>query len=433
MTRIKRLAKEGSWIVAGQIAAVLGALMLVRVLTEYLSPAEYGQLALGLTVAGLINQVVMGGVTNGIFRFYSTAAEKNDLRGYLRASRSLMGWATLVVAGITVLLMAGLVGLGQREWLGLATATLAFSLLSGYNSALSGIQNAARQRQIVALHGAIDAWLKIALAAGVMVWLGTSSTAVVWGYALSALVVTGSQFYFLRRLTNRQGHNNAPADGNWGKQIWAFSWPFSTWGVFTWAQQVSDRWAMEVFASTAEVGEYVVLFQLGYAPISLATGLMVSFIAPILFQRSGDAMDAGRNAAVHGLTWRTTGTALFITVLGFVGTMALHERLFWFLVAAPYRGLSHWLPWVVLAGGLFAAGQLLSLKFMADMQPKKIIVVKIVTALMGVTFNVVGAVYYGLAGVISGLVAFSVVYLAWMAWLTAWMPSSQASPSLKRL
>jgi len=80
--RFRRLSKEGFWIVIGQVATVLSALALVRVLTEYLEPAQYGQLALGLTVAGLVNQVVMGGVTAGIGRFYSIAAEKNDLPGY---------------------------------------------------------------------------------------------------------------------------------------------------------------------------------------------------------------------------------------------------------------------------------------------------------------------------------------------------------------
>ncbi len=84
--RFQRLAKEGSWIVAGQIATVLGALVLVRVLTEYLEPAQYGQLALGLTVAGLVNQVVMGGVLAGIGRFYSIAAEANDLPARVRQS-----------------------------------------------------------------------------------------------------------------------------------------------------------------------------------------------------------------------------------------------------------------------------------------------------------------------------------------------------------
>ena len=84
--RYYRLTKEGSWIVLGQITSVFGMLVLVRMLTEYLDPIQYGQLALGLTVAGLVNQVVMGGITNGIVRFYSIASEKHDLQGYLRDS-----------------------------------------------------------------------------------------------------------------------------------------------------------------------------------------------------------------------------------------------------------------------------------------------------------------------------------------------------------
>ncbi len=418
--RYVRLVKEGGWIVVGQIVAVAGALVLVRVLTEYLTPAEYGQLALGLTVAGLINQVVMGGVANGICRFYSIAVEKNSLHDYLNASKGLMGWATLVVVVIAVLLMAIMTGLGQREWLSLAAAALVYSVLSGYNNTLSGIQNAARQRQIVALHGAMDAWLKIALAMGVMLWFGHRSMAVVLGYALSALGVTGSQFYFLRRLLNRQAHSsNSLENGNWSMQIWTFSWPFSTWGVFTWLQQVSDRWALEYFAGTADVGRYAVLFQLGYAPISIVSGLMMSFLAPILFQRSGDASCPNRNASVYGLTWRITGATLSITLLAFIVTIFFHKTLFGLLVAFPYQNLSYLLPFVVLAGGLFAAGQMLSIKLMADMQPQRTIAVKILTALLGVAFNVLGAAYFGLVGVVAALLAFSVVYLAWMVRLTA--------------
>ena len=35
---------------------------------------------------------------------------------------------------------------------------------------------------------------------------------------------------------------------SWRQQIWKYSWPFTAWGVFSWAQQVSDRWALQVCA-----------------------------------------------------------------------------------------------------------------------------------------------------------------------------------------
>jgi O-antigen/teichoic acid export membrane protein len=421
--RVRRLSKEGGWIVGGQIASVLGALALVRVLTEYLEPSEYGELALGLTIAGLINQVVMGGVSAGIGRFYSIAAEKGDLWGYLRASRWFLGYATLVVMAIAIALIIGLLATGHGNLLGLAVAVLVFSILSGYNSALNGVQNAARQRAVVALHGGMDAWLKIGLVVGVILWLGSGSTTVVIGYALSAMVVTASQLYFLRRLMVRQGvSQGGKSQEEWVRKMWQFSWPFSAFGVFTWTQQVSDRWALEGFVSTHEVGQYAVVFQLGYAPIVMLTGLLTTLIGPILYQRSGAVTDHARNVSVHRIAWRITQVSLAVTAVAFFVTWFLHGWLFQWLVAEAFRGVSHFLPWVVVAGGLFAVGQMLSLKLMSEMRSRSLLQVKIGTAVLGVCVNLLGAWLYGTAGVVAGLVIFACVYFLWMIYLAWHLP-----------
>lgn len=422
-SRFRRLAKEGVWVVIGQLASVIGALVLVRVLTEYLEPQQYGQLALGLTIAGLVNQVVMGGVTAGIGRFYSIAAEKNDLPGYLYASQRLMGYATAAVITIALVLMTGLHWLGYLQWMGLAAAALALSVLSGYNASLSGIQNAARQRAVVAFHGGLDAWLKILLALAVMFWLGSSSTAVVLGYALSSLLVTGSQLIFLRRGI-RHPHTTTYSVANWGRQMWAYSWPFSIWGIFTWAQQVSDRWALQAFASTQDVGLYAVIFQLGYVPIGLVSGMAMTFLGPILYQRSGSATDPSRNISVHRIAWRITLAGLLMTALAFVLALLLHERIFQVLVATKYHAVSDLLPWMVLAGGIFAAGQMLALKLMSEMKSAAMTTAKIVTATLGVGLNMYGASQFGLQGVVVALVAFSSIYFFWMAWLAQLPPAS---------
>ena len=62
---------EVAWVVAGQAAAVVGSLALLRLLTTIMTPDEYGRLALGLTLAGLVGQAMTGGVANGIGRFRS--------------------------------------------------------------------------------------------------------------------------------------------------------------------------------------------------------------------------------------------------------------------------------------------------------------------------------------------------------------------------
>lgn len=414
--RFRRLASEGFWILSGQVAAVIGALVLVRVLTEYLEPEEYGQLTLGLTIAGLVNQVVMGGLTAGISRFYSIAAEKNELAEYLKASQQQMGYAVMTAGAITLASISGLLWMGHSQWIVLATAALVLSVFNGCSSALSGIHNAARQRAVVALHGGVEPWLRILLAVGMMLWLGSSSTAVILGYAFSSLIVTGSQLLFLQKLIRPQG-TQTDTSGDWGLQIWAYSWPFSVWGIFTWLQQISDRWALQTFSSGHEVGLYAVVFQLGYVPIGLVMGMAMTFLGPILYQRSGNTADQTRNLSVHRIAWRITFASLAITALAFMFTLLLHEWIFELLVATKYHEVSHLLPWVVLAGGVFASAQMLALKLMSEMKSAVMTTAKIVTAVLAVGLNIYGASQFGSQGVVAALIAFSCIYFFWMVWL----------------
>jgi O-antigen/teichoic acid export membrane protein len=428
MIKTYTLIKEGSWIVIGQCATVVGSLILVRVLTEKLDPTQYGQLALGLTVGSLVNQVVTGGIIAGIGRFFSIASEKEDLSGYFYASWRLMLISTVAVVTIGVVLIFGLFVSGYSQWGELAALALIFSVISGYSASLSNIQNAARQRIIVAFHSALDAWLKIPLVLGILLWMGKTSEAVVTGYVISSCMVTSSQFLFLQRLIPKRDRRRRSTT-IWLRQIWYYSWPFSTWGIFTWAQLSSDRWALQAFQTAHDVGLYSVLVQLGYTPIMIASTIVISFLGPILYQRSGDATDSHRNATVHQLTWRITLICLLITIVGFVFVLILHSWIFKLLVAPKYQSVSYLLPWMVLAGGFFAAGQTLALKLMTDMKPALMLKTKIITAIVGVLFNFYFTSVAGLEGTVSASMAFSILYCGSMVLLTYRMPIRRISES----
>jgi O-antigen/teichoic acid export membrane protein len=420
-SRFQSLAKEGIWVVTGQVATVLGGLVLIRVLTEYLKPEQYGQLALGLTVAAFFNQILFGSLSNGIVRFYSIAIERNELSRYLKASGRMMGYATALIIIIAFVIMLGLLGAGYGYLIGVTSSILVFSVLSSYNALLSGIQNAARQRPVAALHAGFDAWLKILLAVSVIHWLGSSSTAVVLGYALSSLIVTCSQLYFLRNLIITKTMTTRGQE-NWGRHVWLYSWPFATWGVFVWIQQVSDRWALETFVTTQELGMYAVLFQLGYSPIGLITSMAITFLAPILYQHSGTARDQARNRSVHRISWQITYIGLLVTALAFLLSYYQHEWIFKMLVATNYHAVSELLPWMVLSGGLFSASQILLLKLQSEMRHSKLIVTKIVTATIGIGLNFYGAWQFGIKGVVGALLAFSIITFLWMSWLAQHPP-----------
>jgi O-antigen/teichoic acid export membrane protein len=412
--RFRRLFKEGLWIVLGQVMVVLGSLLGVRVLTELLTPAAYGELALGMTLATLINQTLLGPLSGGLTRFYSPAVEQGDFPGYWSAACKMNFYATGVIVLISALAVLALSVSGLNGWLGITTAAFVFAILSGNNASLSGIQSAARQLAVVAMHQGADPLLRLVIAACLITWLGASSSVAMYGYVIASALLLGSQYYFFRKIVVKRA-NTSSKERNWQDEIWNFSWPIGIFGIFTWMQLVSDRWALQYFSSTGEVGKYAALYQLGYYPVALITGMAMQFLVPILYQRSGDANDSKRNANVNKLSWQLTWVTLGLTSGVFLGAFLLHVQIFRILVAKEYGSVSYLLPWMILGGGVFASGQALASNLQAQMKTREMIVAKITTAIVGMTLNFAGAYWYGIAGIVSAGVLFSMMYFAWMA------------------
>jgi O-antigen/teichoic acid export membrane protein len=241
------------------------------------------------------------------------------------------------------------------------------------------------------------------------------------GYVIASIAVLFSQIIFFKHtlLVNNKGTTDEIAlTKYWGSQMFNYAWPFASWGIFTWVQMASDRWALQIFTSTHEVGLYAVLYQLGYYPMSMATGMAMQLLAPIFYQRAGDASESQRCADVNKLSWRFTRLTLGVTGVVFLVVLLFHKPIFEFFVAKEYSSVSYLLPWMLVAGGIFAAGQTIALDLMSQMKTRVMIVAKVVTALLGVLLNLAGAYWYGTNGIVIAGVFFSVIYFVWMKMLS---------------
>ncbi len=399
----------------GQAVAILGAVVGVRLLTEALDPNAYGELMLGLTLATLVNQTLLGGPLGaGISRFFALASEKSALPGYAHAALVLAGMGALAAVLLGAAIVGALWASGQGAWVPLAAAALAYALLAGFVAVASAVQTAARRRAVVALHRSAETWLRFALAAALAWGLGGSSTAAMVGYALALALVLGSQLIFLRRLT--PGFDRHAA-ARWRRDIGAYSWPFMTWGVVAWLQLASDRWALQLLDSTHALGLFGVVYQLGFYPMTLAAGVVVQFIVPFVYQFAGDGTEAPRMARAEALSGHIAAGTLLLTAVAVAVAMVFHGAIFRLFVAEQFRSVSYLFPWMVAAGGLFAAGQALSLTLLARLDTRALIAPKTVVALGAVAMNFAGVYWAGVAGVVSANLVAYLVYLGWMALL----------------
>lgn len=425
IARFRRLSREFFWITLGQAASVVGSLVGVRLLTELLPPAAYGRLALGMTVASLANQVVLGPLSGGTTRFFGAAREVGELNEYVGAVRRLTRDATIVILCVTVALAAGFALSGWTGWVAFTATAFAFGLLSGYNSLLSGIQNAARQRAVVALHQALESWGRFLMAAALVAWLGATSTVAIMGYIVAMVAVIASQLRFLARVT-RPSAPSGPMTPVvpvgmpvWRMRILTYSWPFAIWGIVSWAQVASDRWALQALGSVQLVGLYAVLYQIGYYPIFTATGLLTQLAQPAMFQRAGDASSRHRMDQVYRINWYLTGLTLGLTVVAVAAAALLHGLIFRLFVAQQYASVASLLPWMVLAGGLYAVAQVAMIGPLSSRESKILMWPRVTCGALGIGLNLLGAARFGIAGVVGAGVVFGTVYLSWVLVIVA--------------
>jgi O-antigen/teichoic acid export membrane protein len=383
-----------------------------------------------MTVATLAQQVSFGPLSNAATRFFSSSEEKRQLTGYLWITKRILHKTTtlfLLCLGVAAI---GLWLANLKAWCVLVLAASAFALLFGWTSILNGMQNAARQRAIVALHGGIGQWLRFGLAAVAVLAFGRSAVWAITGYVAAALFILASQFVFFRReIAPRTRLDSNPKKTPFGleHEMTTYGLPFALWGIVMWAQQSADRWALQTFNGAAEVGQYQALNQLAFQPIFLWAGFAVQLISPIVFSWAGDGREALRLNRAHRLNLTFVLCTLLLAGLAAAVAGRYHEFIFLHLVAAPYRGISGMMAVMVLSGGFCAAGQVMSIALMTGKKTSRLLAPRIGTGLVGVLLMLAGAKYCGVPGVVwAGLAS----YAAYFMWISAivWMEARTLSP-----
>ena len=150
--RVLKAVKEISWITFGQVLVVLGGLVGVRILTNYLTPTQYGELSLGLSVGLLINVVFIIPISNGASRFFSSSRLEEDSGNYFKALFNIIVKVFVLILIFSTLLIIIFSSIGFQKWIDLLIASLCFGCFFGLNNMSNNIQNASRKRHIVAIH-----------------------------------------------------------------------------------------------------------------------------------------------------------------------------------------------------------------------------------------------------------------------------------------
>ncbi len=416
--QIQRLGFESFWIIIGQALAAVGGIVGVRLLTGVLNPGIYGELALAMTVVALVQTTLLAPLGRTFMRYFAPSREKEELQSFLQgAKRYLVEATAAILIGVAIVALF-LVFSGQVALLGLLFTGTAYTLFSGYSLAIEGMQNAARQRVIVAWHRGLRVWLQFLFAFAIVNRTAATSTAAMTGYALSATIVFVSQYAFFRlkiqSLSQKQPPGSREVYKNILGQMRAYAWPLMTWGIFVWLRASSDRWAIQTFGTTYEVGLFEVLFQLGFYPVSLGLGLVIQLVNPVLFEMAGNATDPLRMQRVRKLNHMVLILTLLVTGAGVLLSYFLSDWVFSLFAAPEYQQVSWLMPWMVLSAGLFIAAQVAGQLAAVCFQTKALLAPQIGVGILGVSASFAAAYLWGLPGVVAAGIVVGLIQLLWV-------------------
>ena len=411
----RNLAKESIWLGLNQLFSFALSILLLKLLAVNIPKSQLGWLYMLLTVSSLFSQLVFGGLTNAFSRYYAIAKEEKKISDFSEDVAKLIAYGLGLCAVISLILLVGL-KIYNVDRLSQYFLVFIYSSLVGVNGVFSGIENSARKRNVVAFNTLVLNASRIFLTAVALKFFKDDSIdAILMAYNFSVCLCLISQLVFIKNILPKFSFQSLRLfNGTYSKEILKYALPFSSWGLITWIYTSSDKWAIDLFDTTDNVAAFSAIYQIGYSPILLLVSTFITFVHPILFEKSGSNKDFSNSKTKSmGLILLISSfiIALIVAFLGLLSTR-FGDKFINLALGNEYIHYSQYLVWFIVAAGLYSISQLMSLNYMIALESKKLASIKISTSVLGVALNFTLVFHFGLNGAIISMVIYSLLNLS---------------------
>jgi O-antigen/teichoic acid export membrane protein len=428
------LAGEAFWVGFGVLTGVAALFAGTRALTHLLVPGEYGQLALAVSLSSLAVMIFGDPVGKTAVRFYSLWCTAGKPHGFMQD----LGRSLVRAAGVIGVFCVAAIVLGRYV---AALPDSRFVLLTGMfamllilNRAAIALADAARKRRFRGIVQGSFEMLRFGLAIClVIVFSLPKAETVLAGFVMAGILVVMAHGVFLFRVlhdpADAPSSGGGPVTGMDRDRMQAFQSPLITSSICIWLVMMAERWMLTCFGSPSDVGGYAAVSQLAFIPMLLVSNFLLLFIEPILYQSGDSGGKSGSGFQVRHLNrfaiYGILGATVFLSGVLF----ATHPVVGTLLLGEEFRSYSWLFPWLLLAGGFFAAAQQVLLKLSLDMRTDLLAKLWFVVALVAVGGYAAGAAGWQLKGLVTAVVTVNMGVLAASLFLVYGTGTHKTPPS----
>jgi O-antigen/teichoic acid export membrane protein len=378
------LVRTGLLIVAAQVAVASISVLALRLYTNLMTPAAFGESNLVLSALGLGLQLFVAGFTAALLRFYSESESPERADGFARETMSLAlrGAAVLVGLLLVFMMVTRLTNTRLDSPLVIGAGAAWIFAMTVRNVLMSRIQAQRRQAAYARLQ-VIEAALLCGVSVGALSLSPTVASFLIaqsLAVALVALIILTTDETNLALFRIRVGVN-----GGFGRKAWAYGAPFVPMSFLSWLANLGDRYTLAALLGPGAAGRYVAPFSIASRGMLLANSALCDLFRPLLFE----AENRHDRKAVNRTFLLWVATSLALSCAG-VATVHFAGSLIAGLLLAPvYRaGAVEIMLWVAIGYAISGITQIIESRLLSLGQPVRLLLPMVLGAIANVTFSI---------------------------------------------
>jgi O-antigen/teichoic acid export membrane protein len=292
----RRITKDLLTYLPAKALPALAAFITVPIYTHLFSPDEFGYYALAIAASEFLLLGTTTGFGQGAVRFYSAYQLRSGLSSYFSVLFSSVGLITLVAVAASACILVIFQSQISPNLYPLLWAALALYLVSACNATLMDVLRGQEKSRWYSVIWISQVYIGIMIGLVLVLVFGMDISGLIWGQTLGLLLVIAPLYWFTTQSASVHPVHINRSDL---KQLWAFSLPFTIGNLAFWSLSLADRYIVEMFRGSYEVGLYSVAAKISSRSIQLLVGLFFLVPAPII---SRLWEERGRQATEEALT-----------------------------------------------------------------------------------------------------------------------------------
>ncbi|MCP9468685.1 MAG: polysaccharide biosynthesis C-terminal domain-containing protein [Nitrospira sp.] len=375
---------------AFQVGSALGQVVGVRLLTEVLTPAVFGEASLLMGAAALMTSTLVNPSLQALLRHYPAEGGAENRAIVEAVTVKNIGWAVKAALPVCLPLsvVAFLVG-----WVTPLDVLLIAALVGvdGLRMFQTAILNATRQHRWYGIWQNGEAWGRPIVAYGAVTILGVQADVVLASFAATS----GVLYLMLRRKMPASPpvlHGGSEAQELLGI-FKRYTLPLIPIGLIGWTSNMADRYMIGGLLSSKDVGTYVAVYGLASRPALMLSSIAETAIRPAYYEALRRRSGASKKYLSAWFLISALGSAAL-----WAGFAIFHEEVASLLLGPAFRDGAYLAPWIAAGYGLLALTHITTRICFAHDATKSVLLSEAAGAVLSVVVGFPMIYFYGLEG-----------------------------------